>query len=158
SPTRPSPRAGTRAGWWPGSWPRWCCSASAAGTSRTARSTPSRWAAWRPSSRPRSGSSCTPCEWDGAIGGTARDAPCRHLLSMGSEMGTEPEQQAGLARETAPEIRVEPYATGDAQAVLRLAQQCAAQPGEQIGAPLWQSRDELTSELATWKVAPARSL
>src|SRR3954447_19047263 len=73
-------------------------------------------------------------------------------------MGTEPGQQSGVAQGRAGQIRIEPFATSDAQAVLRLAQSCVAQPAEQVGAPLWLSRDELTRELATWKVPPARSL
>src|SRR3954447_4799065 len=73
-------------------------------------------------------------------------------------MGTEPGQQSGLSQGRSAGIRIEPYATSDAQAVLRLAQYCQGQPEEQVGAPLWLSRDELARELATWKMPPARSL
>jgi GNAT superfamily N-acetyltransferase len=67
-------------------------------------------------------------------------------------------QQPGASTAGRTAVRIEPYASSDAQAVLRLAKACIADPEEQIGAPLWLTRDELTRELATWQVPPARSL
>src|SRR5262245_60526706 len=58
----------------------------------------------------------------------------------------------------AGELRVEPYAPADVQAVLRLTSYALAQPEEQLGAPLWQTRAEVEHELSTWQIPPSRSL
>jgi GNAT superfamily N-acetyltransferase len=55
-------------------------------------------------------------------------------------------------------LRVEPYAPADVQAVLRLTEYALANADEQLGSPLWQSREEIEHELSTWQIPPARSL
>ncbi len=59
-------------------------------------------------------------------------------------------------RSDAGNLRVEPYAPADAQAVLRLTEYALANADEQLGSPLWQSRPEIEHELATWQISPAR--
>jgi ribosomal protein S18 acetylase RimI-like enzyme len=59
---------------------------------------------------------------------------------------------------TAEELRVEPYAPADVQAVLRLTEYALAHADEQLGSPLWQSRSEVEHELSTWQIPATRSL
>jgi ribosomal protein S18 acetylase RimI-like enzyme len=91
-----------------------------------------------------------------ARSGERLDRRSADTVSVG--MGTEPGQQAGARQNGGADVRIEPYAPADALAVLRLAQFCVAHPEEQIGAPLWLTREELARELRTWQVPPARSL
>jgi ribosomal protein S18 acetylase RimI-like enzyme len=46
----------------------------------------------------------------------------------------------------------------DRPAVLDLSRHALQRPGEQVGNPLWMTRDELDSELSDWDVDPAETL
>ena len=46
----------------------------------------------------------------------------------------------------------------DRPAVLDLSRHALQRPGEQVGNPLWTTRDELDSELSDWEVDPAETL
>jgi ribosomal protein S18 acetylase RimI-like enzyme len=46
----------------------------------------------------------------------------------------------------------------DRPAVLDLSRHALQRPGEQVGNPLWTTRDELESELSDWDVDPAETL
>jgi ribosomal protein S18 acetylase RimI-like enzyme len=48
--------------------------------------------------------------------------------------------------------------TDDRSAVLELSRHALQRPAEQVGNPLWKTRDELESELADWDIDPAETL
>jgi ribosomal protein S18 acetylase RimI-like enzyme len=50
------------------------------------------------------------------------------------------------------------FRSEDRSAVLELSRHALQQPAEQVGNPLWKTRDELESELADWEVDPAETL
>jgi ribosomal protein S18 acetylase RimI-like enzyme len=50
------------------------------------------------------------------------------------------------------------FRTDDRSAVLELSRHALQQPAEQVGNPLWKTRDELESELADWDIDPAETL
>ncbi len=50
------------------------------------------------------------------------------------------------------------FASGDRAQVLELSRRALNRPGEQVGNPLWATRDELESELADWDVPPEETL
>jgi ribosomal protein S18 acetylase RimI-like enzyme len=50
------------------------------------------------------------------------------------------------------------FRADDRPAVLELSRHALQRPGEQVGNPLWKTRDELESELADWDVDPAETL
>lgn len=50
------------------------------------------------------------------------------------------------------------FRTEDRPAVLDLSRHALQRPGEQVGNPLWTTRDELDSELSDWEVDPAETL
>jgi ribosomal protein S18 acetylase RimI-like enzyme len=50
------------------------------------------------------------------------------------------------------------FRTEDRPAVLDLSRHALQRPGEQVGNPLWTTRDELESELSDWDVDPAETL
>jgi ribosomal protein S18 acetylase RimI-like enzyme len=50
------------------------------------------------------------------------------------------------------------FRTEDRPAVLDLSRHALQRPGEQVGNPLWMTRDELDSELSDWEVDPAETL
>jgi ribosomal protein S18 acetylase RimI-like enzyme len=50
------------------------------------------------------------------------------------------------------------FRTDDRPAVLELSRHALQQPAEQVGNPLWKTRDELESELADWDIDPAETL
>jgi ribosomal protein S18 acetylase RimI-like enzyme len=50
------------------------------------------------------------------------------------------------------------FRTADRPAVLDLSRHALQRPGEQVGNPLWTTRDELDSELSDWEVDPAETL
>jgi ribosomal protein S18 acetylase RimI-like enzyme len=50
------------------------------------------------------------------------------------------------------------FRTEDRPAVLDLSRHALQRPGEQVGNPLWTTRDELDSELSDWDVDPAETL
>jgi ribosomal protein S18 acetylase RimI-like enzyme len=50
------------------------------------------------------------------------------------------------------------FRSDDRSAVLELSRHALQRPAEQVGNPLWNTRDELESELADWEVDPAETL
>lgn len=50
------------------------------------------------------------------------------------------------------------FRTDDRPAVLDLSRHALQRPAEQVGNPLWTTRDELESELSDWEVDPAETL
>ncbi len=50
------------------------------------------------------------------------------------------------------------FRSEDRSAVLELSRHALQRPAEQVGNPLWKTRDELESELADWEVDPAETL
>jgi ribosomal protein S18 acetylase RimI-like enzyme len=50
------------------------------------------------------------------------------------------------------------FRSNDRSAVLELSRHALQRPAEQVGNPLWNTRDELESELADWEVDPAETL
>ena len=50
------------------------------------------------------------------------------------------------------------FRTDDRSAVLELSRHALQRPAEQVGNPLWKTRDELESELADWDIDPAETL
>jgi ribosomal protein S18 acetylase RimI-like enzyme len=50
------------------------------------------------------------------------------------------------------------FRADDRSAVLELSRHALQQPAEQVGNPLWNTREELESELADWEVDPAETL
>jgi ribosomal protein S18 acetylase RimI-like enzyme len=50
------------------------------------------------------------------------------------------------------------FRSGDRPAVLELSRHALQRPAEQVGNPLWTTRDELESELADWDADPAETL
>jgi ribosomal protein S18 acetylase RimI-like enzyme len=50
------------------------------------------------------------------------------------------------------------FRTDDRPAVLDLSRHALQRPAEQVGNPLWTTRDELESELSDWDVDPAETL
>jgi ribosomal protein S18 acetylase RimI-like enzyme len=50
------------------------------------------------------------------------------------------------------------FRPADHPAVLELSRHALQRPGEQVGNPLWNTREELESELAGWDVDPAETL
>jgi ribosomal protein S18 acetylase RimI-like enzyme len=50
------------------------------------------------------------------------------------------------------------FRPADHRAVLELSRHALQRPGEQVGNPLWNTREELESELAGWDVDPAETL
>jgi ribosomal protein S18 acetylase RimI-like enzyme len=72
-------------------------------------------------------------------------------------MATYPDGAAEAALDT-HDVHLEPYAQGDADAVLRLAQYALARPDEHPGMPLWFERRDLDRELARWPVAPEKTM
>jgi ribosomal protein S18 acetylase RimI-like enzyme len=50
------------------------------------------------------------------------------------------------------------FRSDDRSAVLELSRHALQRPAEQVGNPLWNTRDELESELADWEIDPAETL
>jgi ribosomal protein S18 acetylase RimI-like enzyme len=50
------------------------------------------------------------------------------------------------------------FRTDDRSAVLELSRHALQRPAEQVGNPLWKTREELESELADWEVDPQETL
>jgi len=50
------------------------------------------------------------------------------------------------------------FRTDDRSAVLELSRHALQRPAEQVGNPLWKTREELESELADWEVDPEETL
>jgi ribosomal protein S18 acetylase RimI-like enzyme len=56
------------------------------------------------------------------------------------------------------DVSLRSFREGDRDAVLALSRHALLHPEEQVGHPLWSTRDELDSELASWEPAPEETL